>query len=369
VSIHSVTRLFLLLAIGALLLAATPPAEGAQRKVPPDFYGVMWDGAATKAPDAQQAALWDLMARSGVEAVRTEFSWAAAQPVGGEPPSFAATDRVVALAAARDITLLPIVVRTPAWAARDPSRGLASPPARTEDYVAYLQALVLRYGPQGSFWLERRDLPYRPLREWQVWNEPHLRYYWDGDGDWASEYAELLRASNTALKGSDPGSATVLAGLADFVWNHLDRLYGAGIRGQYDVAAINFFTRSPGLVLRGLRYTRRALRRGGEPRKRLWLTETTWPASKGRVDKPRAGWQRQWETTESGQARRLTSFYALAARFRRRLRLDRVYWYTWASGYQDSDLFDYAGLVHFVDGSFTRQRALSAYARSARRAR
>jgi hypothetical protein len=368
VSIHSVNRLFLLLAIGISLLAAAPAAEAAKRKVPHDFYGVMWDGTATRAPDLQQATLWDLMVRSGVEAVRTEFSWAAAQPVGGEPPSFVATDRVVALAAARDITVLPIVMRTPAWAASDPGRGFASPPARTEDYVAYLQALVLRYGPQGSFWLERRDLPYRPLREWQVWNEPHLRYYWDGDGDWASEYAQLLRASNSALKGSDPGSVTVLAGLADFVWNHLDRLYGAGIRGQYDVAAINFFTRSPALVLRGLRYTRRALRRAGEPRKRLWLTETTWPASKGRVDKPRAGWQLQWETTDRGMARRLTTFYALAARFRRRLRLDRVYWYTWASGYKDSDLFDYAGLVEFADGSFTPQRALSAYARSARRA-
>jgi hypothetical protein len=361
-----VNRLFLLLAIGISLLAAAPAAEAAKRKVPHDFYGVMWDGAATRAPDLQQATLWDLMVRSGVEAVRTEFSWAAAQPVGGEPPSFVATDRVVALAAARDITVLPIVMRTPAWAASDPGRGFASPPARTEDYVAYLQALVRRYGPQGSFWLERRDLPYRPLREWQVWNEPHLTYYWDGDGDWASEYSELLRASNSALKGSDPGSVTVLAGLADFVWNHLDRLYHAGIRGHYDVAAVNFFTRNPALVLRGLRFVREALRRGGEPRKRMWLTETTWPASKGRVDKPRAGWQRQWETTDRGMARRLTSFYTLAARFRRRLRLDRVYWYTWASAYRDVDLFDYAGLIQYADGSFTPQRALSAYARSAR---
>jgi hypothetical protein len=367
VSIHSVNRALLLLAVVAVLLAASPTAEAAPRRVPQGFYGVMWDRAATAAPDSQQAALWNLMARSGVETVRTEFLWARAQPVGGEPPSFAETDRVVALAAARNIKLLPVIARTPVWAARDPSRGLASPPARVEDYVAFLEALVRRYGPDGSFWSERPDLPRRPLREWQIWNEPHLDYYWDSGGRWAREYAALLRASNAALKRADPGSVTVLAGLADFVWDHFDRLYRAGIRGNYDVAAVNFFTRRPALVLRGLRLVRRALRRGGEPRKRIWLTETTWPASKGRVDKRRASWQRQWETTDRGMARRLGRFYALAARARRRLRLDRVYWYTWASAYHDGDLFDYAGLVQFAGDSFSPRPALLAYARSARR--
>jgi hypothetical protein len=368
VSIHSVNRALLLLAIAGALLAAVPAAEASPRRVPHGFYGVMWDRGAVTASDSQQVAQWNLMALSGVETVRTEFSWARAQPVGGEPPSFAATDKVVALAAARHISLLPIVVRTPSWAARDPSRGQASAPARVEDYVAYLQALVRRYGPQGSFWSERPDLPRRPLREWQIWNEPHLDYYWHTDGAWERGYANLLIASNAALKRSDRGSVTVLAGLADFVWTHLDRLYRAGIRGHYDVAAVNFFTRRPALVLRGLRYVRRALRRGGEPHKRMWLTETTWPASKGRVDKPRASWQLQWETTDRGMARRLTNFYALAAHFRRRLRLDRVYWYTWASAYHDGDLFDYSGLVQFADDAFTRRRALTAYARSALRA-
>jgi hypothetical protein len=361
-----VKRTLLLPAIAAALLAAAPAAEAAARKVPHGFYGVMWDRAAAAAPDSQQAALWNLMARSGVEAVRTEFSWARAQPVGGEAPSFAATDKVVALAAARRIDVLPIVLRTPTWAARNPAAGVASPPARPADFTAYLEALVRRYGPQGSFWSERPDLPRRPLREWQIWNEPHLDSYWQSRGRWAPGYAELLRASNAALKRADPGSVTVLSGLADFVWTHLRRLYRAGIRGHYDVAAVNFFTRRPALVLRGLRYVRRALRRGGEPHKRIWLTETTWPASKGRVDKPRVAWQLQWETTDRGMARRLTTFYSLAQRFRQPLRLDRVYWYTWASAYNDGDLFDYSGLVQFAGDSFTRRRALAAYARSAR---
>ena len=33
------------------------------------------------------------MAKSGVESARTVFSWAAAQPVAGQPPSFTETDQ------------------------------------------------------------------------------------------------------------------------------------------------------------------------------------------------------------------------------------------------------------------------------------
>jgi hypothetical protein len=361
-------RVPLIAALGALaLLAVAPVAEAGKRKVPLGFYGVMWDGGAAEAPTAAQAAQWDLMARSGVESVRTAFSWRRAQPVGGRAPSFAATDRLVTLASTRNIRVLPVVYETPLWAARGGRVG--SPPARIADYVAYLAALVGRYGPKGSFWAEHPELPRRPLREWQVWNEPHLDAYWRSDGDdiWAQGYAALLRASNAALERSDPGSVTVLAGLADYVWAHIAKLYRAGARGHFDVATMNLFTARPRLVLKGLRLFRAQMRKGGDRRKPIWLTETTWPASKGRVNKRRPAWQRAWETTDAGVARRLSVFYELAARARRRLGLGRVYWYTWSSAFRDSDLFDYSGLVRWRQESYRAQPALRAFTRSARR--
>ena len=67
------------------------------------------------------------------------------------------------------------------------------------DYTAYLRALVLRYGPAGSFWDQHPELPRRPQRDWQIWNEPHLDFYWSTKGRrrnaWAPEYARLLKAS------------------------------------------------------------------------------------------------------------------------------------------------------------------------------
>jgi hypothetical protein len=367
-----VKRPLLLLAIVATLLAAAPAVEAASRRVPQGFYGVMWDRAATAAPDADQAGLWNLMARSGVESVRTEFSWAKAQPEAGQPPSFAATDPVVALAAARQIRLLPIVMATPAWAARDPSRGRASPPTRNEDYTAYLAALVRRYGPRGTFWKERPDLPRRPLREWQIWNEPHLDVYWHVQGDdrsaWAPEYVALLRESKRTIKSIDQGATIVLAALADASWKVLTRLYRAGVRGSFDVAAINIFTARPGFVIAATRLVRRVLRRGHEPRKPIWVTETTFPAGKGRVSRPPLSWQQNWYTTDRGMAKRLRDLYRLGLRNRRRLRLHRIYWYTWASGYDgQNDLFEYAGLIRY-GSALSPQPALVAYRRSARRA-
>jgi hypothetical protein len=372
VSIHSVKRPLILLAIAAALLAAAPVAEASSRRVPYGFYGVMWDRAAASAPDADQTAQWNLMARSGVESVRTVFSWARAQPEGGQPPSFAATDQVVALAAARQIRLLPIVMGTPSWAARDPSHGRASVPARIEDYTAYLEALVRRYGPQGSFWVERPDLPRRPLREWQIWNEPHLDSYWRVSGDdrtaWAPEYVALLRESKRRIESVDPGATIVLAALADASWKVLTTLYRVGVRGAFDVAAVNIFTARPGFVIAAARLVRRVLRREHQPRKPIWVTETTFPAGKGRVTRPPLSWQQNWYTTDRGMASRLRELYRLGARSRRRLRLSRIYWYTWASGYDgQNDLFEYAGLIQY-GSSLSPRPALLAYARSARRA-
>jgi hypothetical protein len=299
--------------------------------------------------------------------VRTAFSWAEAQPVGGRAPSFEGTDRIVGLASERNIRVLPVVLQTPLWAARGEATG--APPARIADYVAYLEALVRRYGPQGSFWQQNPGLPRRPLREWQVWNEPHLDLYWRSDGDdiWAQGYATLLQAANAALERADPSSVTVLAGLTGYVWREMAKLYRAGIRGHFDVAAMNFFTSRPRLVLKGVRLFRRQLRKAGDSGKPVWLTEVTWPASKGRVAKVRYAWQRRWESTDSGVGRRLSQFYKLAVHARRRLSLGRVYWYTWSSGFRTSDLFDYSGLVRWRQDTYRAQPALRAYARSARR--
>jgi hypothetical protein len=363
----SMTRALAVIALATALLGVA--AAEASARVPRGFYGVMWDRAATRASTDEREQQWSLMAQSGVETVRTVVSWARAQPAEGSAPDLSETDELVALAARHNIELLPIVIETPDWAADSPGPG--APPGHIGAYTAFLRTLVLRYGPTGAFWEEHPELPRQPIRAWQIWNEPHLDAYWDPEGRspnaWAREYARLLKASKPAIESVDPGATIVLAGLADFAWRHLAKLNRFGIRRYFDVAAINLFTSRPKNVIKGVRYFRRALRRGKERRKPVWLTETTWPAGRGRVDVPKPAWQRDWYTTDEGMADRLGDLYTLAARTRRKLRLGRVYWYTWASAYDNADLFNYAGLVRYAGGDFEARPALEAYAESARR--
>jgi hypothetical protein len=362
-------RPLILLAAALALLSLASPAQAAKRKVPHGFYAVMWDRDATKAPDADQEEQWALMASSGVESVRTVFSWAQAQPEPGVT-DFSYTDHVVGLAASHNLALVPVVRTSPAWAAIDPfARG--SPPASPSSYTAYLRGLIDRYGPHGTFWLDHPELPRRPVRAWQIWNEPHLNIWWNTDGRspnaWAREYATLLKAVRPVVRAADPGAKIVLAALADYTWQHLDRLNKFKIGRYYDVAAINLFTARPANVIRGVRLFRRVMRRGGAARKPVWLTEATWPAGKGRVARPQTSWQRAWYTTDQGMAKRLGDIYKLAIENRRKLRLGKVVWYTWSSQYRDNDLFDYAGLNLFAAGVSEQRPALAAYAASARR--
>jgi len=362
-------RFLILLAAVAAVLVAVSPAAAAKRKVPRGFYAVMWDRAATKAPPAEQEAQWSLMARSGVESVRTVFSWAVAQPEPGVV-DFSVTDQVVGLGARHNIEVLPVVRTTPTWAAINPYAP-GSPPARPSDYTAFLTALIARYGPGGSYWVEHPELRPQPIRAWQIWNEPHLNVWWNtesrGRYAWVPEYAALLKVSAAAVRQADPGAKVVLAALADFAWDHMARLNRQKIGRFYDIAAINLFTEKPKNVLRGVRRVRAVMSRGGARRKPIWLTESTWPAGKGRLARPGASWQRAWFTTDEGMAQRLRAMYALSVAHRRQLKLGRLVWYTWSSGYADTDLFDYSGLLRFWNGAYEPRPALAAYAASARR--
>jgi hypothetical protein len=350
-------------ALAAIAAAVTACAvAAAAHAAPPRFFGVVVDRDVSVAPAATQDKQFALMRKVGVKTVRRVFSWADMQPVQGQPPNFADTDALVSRAARNDIEILPIVMYAPGWARLNPDND-ASPPRDDADYTAFLDALVARYGPSGSFWTEHPNVPKRPLRTWQVWNEPQLRYQWS-ETNWEQGYGELLHASHDALKRDDPGCTIVLAGATNFAWDALESLYQKGaIKGEFDVAALHPYTGSAGRVLEASRLFRAVLKKHGDGRKPLWITELAWPASKGRLKPPNG--LAALPTTDAGMAGRLTKAYKLLTRTHV---VQRAYWYTWASAYQKSDgIFGFTGLERYdpATGKFTAMPALRAYRRVA----
>jgi hypothetical protein len=349
-------RLVVLAALLALFIAA--PAEA--RSVPQGWLGVQVDGPLT-APGNPFGSEWDLMAASGVENVRAAFDWRAAQPQENGPIDFGPLDAIVMSAAARGLPVLPVVHRTPRWAAAHPGKGPAATPRGTGPYTRFLTALVGRYGPSGTLWAEQPGLPRLPIRDWQIWNEPNLTRYWSSQ-PFARGYVRLLRASRKALRAADPGSRTILAGLPNESWIALRKIYKAGGHGAFDVVALHPYTGRPHNVIRLIEFARKEMRHYGDRRKPVWLTELSWPASKGKTRGPKG-----FVTTERGQAARLKLALKLLAAKRKRLRIGRVYWYTWLSKEGSVSAFNWSGLRRQRGNRLVSARSLSVYRAAARR--
>lgn len=343
-------------------LAAAAPAAGAQRQVPPRFVGMVADGPLLDSPRVDLDRELDAMVAQGVESLRGVVDWSAAQPTRGGPLDWTRVDRLVVGAARRHMAFLPIVMIAPRWAARNP-KAMSSPPRHPSDYARFVRALARRYGPHGTFWAARRDVPYAPVRDWQFWNEPSLEFYWD-QRPWQRPYLSLLRAARRAVRGVDPHARIVLAGLPNDSWPALRSLYRHGARGLFDVVAVHPFTGHVRDTVRILQNVREVMRRRGDARKPIWVTELSWTSAGHRTE-----WRYGNETTEAGQARRLKAAMKLLAKRRRALRLERVYWYTWMTADRDPQYpFDYAGLSRLdPNGAIVRKPGFAALRQAALR--
>ena len=311
------------------------------------------------------------MARAGVETVRAGFIWARVQPhsPGAPDPSldFSSTDALVIAAARHGIGLLPVVETSPFWAAVQPGVA-ASPPSDMAAVQRIFAAFVERYGPSGSLWRARPDLPRRPIRAWQVFNEPNLALYWTVQ-PFESGYVATLKAAERGIHGVDPAATVVLGGLTNKSWRALRRIYAAGGQGAFDAVAIHPYTSSPANVVRVLRLARRVMRSNGDAKLPIWVTEFSWPATRLTPNLP--SWARLFgePITNAGQARLLSHTTRRLVAERKRLGIHRLLWYTWLSHEtaHSDDPFDYAGLRRLRHGVRRDVAALGAFQRWARR--
>lgn len=343
----------------ALLIVALLPAA-ASAAAPPNFFGMMINGP-LDSPKTDLMAEDAYMRAAGVESQRVPFNWDQIQRDPNAPPDWTETDRKVLAAAANGMSVLALVLGSPPWASTHPSIPL-SPPKDPATYGNFLKLAIARYGPFGEFWTEHPQVAPIPIRAWQVWNEPNLSDYFSVQ-PFPKPYVRLLRAARTAIKTADPGATVVMAGLANFSWKDLTRLYKAHVKGLFDVAAVHPFSGFPVNSVKIVRSNRRVMDHYGDTRKPIWLTELTWTSAKGKTKNIH-----NWETTEAGQAKRLTEGYTLYLKERKKLRLQRIYWYTWAGYDSPPNSFDYSGLRHSdADGHLTDKPALGAFRKITRR--
>lgn len=251
--------------------------------------------------------------------VREKLLWGAVERRRGHD-DWRFYDEYIATLARNGITMLPMILGTPRFrssAPAHPKRGVY-PPRHVGDMARFTRRAVLRYGPGGAFWKARPDVPYLPVRAWQVWNEPNLRVFWPAGPDPAA-YRRLLNAVGDAIHAADPGATVVSAGLPYSRLGKNPVQFLAAMerdgRARFDAFAVHAYARTPEDAVAILRRVRTRLDRTGHRRARLWVTEVGWPDAGPRAPVPIGA---------RYEADAIERLYGLAWAARTSLRLDVV---------------------------------------------
>jgi polysaccharide biosynthesis protein PslG len=325
-----------LLGLPACAGGAVPPASIS--RVPPGFLGISPQAALTE-PDL------DLMERAGLRSIRLPLFWSrveAADPYLAEP-RWDGFDRNVALAARHGIQVLPFVWGTPAWVFDEERLEPVESAFQRQAWASFLRSAVERYGPDGSFWRDNPELPYVPIRRWEIWNEANIVTFGKADPE---RFAHLIRLSGRILHRADPGVRLILGGLFGrplqvppnvHPGQFLARVYRSGdVKRWFDGVALHPYV-SRARAMRGqIENLRRVMRLHGDAATPLFVTELGWGSD---------SFESRWERGRVGQAEELDRALTMLYRHRRNWRIGGVWWFSWIDADGACQFCDSAGLL------------------------
>lgn len=240
------------------------------------------------------------MARDGMDVARTDAAWSAVQPDGpdddlADDANWAVADRIAGTLARYGIRWLPVVDLVPEWARAAPNArpgceqliGRYLPPREDAmtGFAAFAGALAARYGEDGTFWAAHPELVPRPVRTYEVWNEPNVDAYWNNAPD-VEGYRAMYDAARAAIRAADPAARVLVGGV---VWGGsvdcrpntangaawLQQLASAP-GWQADGVAMHPYGASAAGVVANVRGLRRGLVAAGRPDLPLEQTELGW---------------------------------------------------------------------------------------------
>jgi hypothetical protein len=310
--------------LAVLLLALLPAASAAAAKLPPGFVGIASEDVFAGDSNYRTSNL-SAQSAIGVQLARQTFNWSQIEKAPGVY-DLSLYDSYVAQASAHGVRILPILFRAPNFHVSRRSGKAACPPRSNASFSAFARALVRRYGPKGTLWAERPDVPKRPITAWQIWNEPNLGVYWCNKPS-AKRYVQMLRTVGKAINKVDRRAEIVSAGLPDSrqkgsvrLAPYLHQMYRAGAKRAFDTLAINSYAKDQRQLKNLLTSVRRLMNRRKDRRAPIWITEMGW-GDKGPKSRFIVG--------AKGQAKRITKSFALIKEQRRRLRLRGVVYFSW----------------------------------------
>ena len=321
----------------AVALLALPSTAAAG--LPRGFVGISPQAPAGRAD-------YELMAEAGIESVRLPLYWKSVEEDSpfAVAPDWSEFDRSVALAAESGIRVFPFVWGTPRWVASQPQVEPTRSAWATRAWAEFLREAVQRYGAGGSFWWENPDVPYLPIRDWEIWNEENIVTF-SANTD-PERFARLLRTSGRVIHDADPGAKVILGGLfgrplqvppnigsGDF----LNRVYRARrVKQYFDGVALHPYVADAAAMGPQIRNLRRVMRKHNDAGTPLYITELGWGSD---------SFQTRWERGLEGQARELDQAFGMLSRHRLSWRVGGVWWFSWTDVKGGCQFCNSAGLL------------------------
>ena len=291
------------------IAAAAPPAPGPPTSSPPRI-GVNVFLEQEVEPAKRQRSL-ELLRAAGVSWIRQQMPWEQIEPVARgqmtDPNSGTSTwakyDDIVDRATALGMDVILRLDTSPRWALPPDAPDGLGPPINESDYWDFVAAVAARY--RGR------------VAAYQIWNEPNLNSEWGRRPPDPGGYARLLRGASERIRAVDPAARVLMAALAPTLTEnadalnelvYLDRLYAAGVRGAFDVLAVQAYglrggPDDPRVDRTDVTFSRPTLVRDvmvahGDGAVPVWATEVGW-----NVNPPDFAEQRFGRVTPSLQAR------------------------------------------------------------------
>ncbi len=317
-------------AVAASVVAmAGAGASSASAATPRSFYGIVQFTPLGAGDFAR-------MGGAKVGTLRIAMAWPSIQHSQGGPFDFAATDNVVAGAAAQGVEILPTLAGTPPFIAGctgvSCSRHIVTSPSALKAWQAFVKAVADRYGTHGTFWKQFPSVPYHPFKNYQFWNEQNNT----SQHNTPRAYTKLVKSGDKALHSVDKKAKVVLGGMfgtppnnaKNDAWNYLKSMYKAHARRFFDGVALHPYAVKPSGLKDPIKQMRKAMKKGGDKKKKLYITEIGWGSSK-KKHPGTGGRGALFNVNPKKQAKYLKDSFKTLTSHRRSWKIGGVFWFTW----------------------------------------
>ena len=143
---------------------------------------------------------FEFLKKHNIKFMRISFGWDAIESEEGKYNWLFWDDFVKMAVDDYGITLLPYLCYVPRWAstgAQDTLYFWNYPPKDNKPWSDFIKTLVNRYKDR--------------IKTWEVWNEPDIWVYWQGN---RNQFVEFMKTASNAVREADPTAKVVFPGIA-----------------------------------------------------------------------------------------------------------------------------------------------------------